>query len=107
MVNSGDASQNNDPTGLILDPNPVASLAELFRESINRRPRMANVRELDCFRLDHAAIPHHLEVVQHRCPLVATRKIGMIMRTLTYYSCHYVNITRERGSFVFILAVRA
>jgi len=73
MANSGDASQNNDPTGLILDPNPVASLAERPRKPTNRWPCVANVREVDCFRLDHAAIPHHLEVATRK---IANKNVG-------------------------------
>src|SRR5208283_4645853 len=75
MANSDDAGQNNDPTGLILDPNPVAMLAKPARKPINSWPCVANVREVNGLRLDHAAIPHHLEVVQHRFHLVANRNI--------------------------------
>ena len=47
MVHSSDARKDDNSSGLILDPNLMASLTEPFRKSINRRPRMANVREAD------------------------------------------------------------
>ena len=52
-----DARENNNPTGLVLDPNLVASFAKPHRKPINRWPSIANVREVDRLRLDHAAIP--------------------------------------------------
>ena len=66
MANSGDACEDDDSSSLILDPNLVASLAKPARKSVNRWPRMANVREVDGLCQDHAAIPHHLEVIKHR-----------------------------------------
>ncbi len=71
MANGGHSRKNNNPAGLILDPNLVASLVELPRKSINRWPRMANVREVNGLRLDHAAILDHFEVIQHGWPLLA------------------------------------
>ena len=57
MADGGDPRENNNPTGLILDPNSVAPVAKPHRKPINRWPCVANVREVDCLRLDHAAIP--------------------------------------------------
>jgi hypothetical protein len=42
----------------------MASLTEPVRKSINRWPRMANVRKLDRLRKDHVAIPHHFLIPQ-------------------------------------------
>jgi hypothetical protein len=46
MAESGDAREDDDSSSLILDLNLMASLTEPVRKSINRKPRMANVRKL-------------------------------------------------------------
>ena len=46
MAYGGDARKYNNSPGLILDPNPMASLAEPSRKLIDCRPCMADVREV-------------------------------------------------------------